>query len=108
MPPAVQARGLDRAFFEPMVIGAEALQQPVLDDDRNAEGDEQRRQQPAAESLIQQSALQRIAKHEHHRQDDGKAQERIEPGVPGDHEGDIGREHDQVAMRDVDQPHDAE
>ena len=39
----LQAGGLDRAFFEPMVVSAEALQQPVLDYDRDAESDEQRR-----------------------------------------------------------------
>src|ERR1700722_17710123 len=34
----LQARSLDRALLEPLGVGAEALQQPVLDDDRNAEG----------------------------------------------------------------------
>jgi hypothetical protein len=30
------------------------------------------------------------------------------PSVVGGHQRDIGREHDQIAMGDVDQPHDAE
>src|SRR5580704_3590963 len=49
----VHACGLDRAYLEPVIVGAEALQQSVLDDDRNAERDQERRQQAAAESLIQ-------------------------------------------------------
>ena len=77
----LQARGLDRALLQPVGVGAEALQQPVLDDHRNAEGDEQRRQQPAAEREVQQAALQRVAEHEHHRHDDDEAGDRIEPGA---------------------------
>ncbi len=104
----VQARGLDRAFLEPMVVGAETLQQPVLDDDRNAEGDEKRRQQPAAERLIQQAALQRVAQRKHHGDHDRQARERIEAGALRNDQRDVAGEHDEVAMSDVDQPHDAE
>ena len=52
--------------------------------------------------------MQRDREQEEQRGDDQDAQERINPGVPGQFQGDVGAEHDQLAMHDVDQAHHAE
>ncbi len=44
----LDAVDLDRAGLEPAAVGGEQFQQPVLDDDRKAEGHQQRRQQIVA------------------------------------------------------------
>jgi hypothetical protein len=60
--------GFDRAGLQPLAVGGEARKQPVLDDDRQAEGDQQRRQDVVADQrAVQQPALQRIAEREHQR-----------------------------------------
>ena len=90
------------------MLRVEDLQQHVLDDDGDAERDEQRRQEPAAQGEVEQAALQAIAQHEHHRHHDDEARERMHAGRVDRHQRDIGGEHDEIAMRDVDEPHDAE
>ena len=45
---------LDRAGVELDAVGGEQLKQPVLDDDREAEGHQQRRQQIVAERAVEQ------------------------------------------------------
>ena len=44
----LEARDLDRPGLQLAAVGGEQLQQPVLDDDREAERDQQRRQQVVA------------------------------------------------------------
>ena len=65
-----KARDLDSAGLEPAAVGREQLQQPVLDDDGEAEGHQQRRQDVVAERAVEQAALQPIADRRHERHDD--------------------------------------
>ena len=100
-----EARDLDRASVEPAAVGGEQLEQPVLNDDGEAEGDQERRQEIIAEGAIEEQALQRVADRRHDRCHDDNRGQRIEPERVGRHQRDIGRKHDQIAMRDVDEPH---
>ncbi len=104
----LEAGGLQRADLQLAAVGGEDLEQRVLDDDRQAEGDQQRRQDVAAERAVQQAALQAVADCRHHRHDDDQRQQRRQAQPLRHRERDEGGQHDQVAMRDVDQPHDAE
>ena len=89
-------------------VGGEQLQQPVLDDDRKAEGDQQRRQQVVAQRAVEHEPLQRIADRRHQRHDDDERGSGSMPSVCVVDQREIGGEHDEVAMRDVDEPHHAE
>ena len=60
------------------------------------------------ERAVEQHMLQRKADAEHHRHCEQDRDERIEPSAVAEREDGEGREHDQVAMREIDQPHDAE
>ena len=60
-------RGLDRPGAQALAVGGEELQQPVLDDDRQTESHEQRRQQIAPERPVQQHVLKRKADDEQDR-----------------------------------------
>ena len=99
---------LDRAGVELDAVGGEQFKQPVLDDDREAERHQQRRQQIVAERAVEQAALQRVADDRHHRHDDDERQDRVDAERLHRHQRDIGRQHDQVAVGDVDEPHHAE
>ena len=54
--PAVtcDARHLDARRLELAAVGGEQFEQAVLDDDRKAEGDQQRRQKIVAERAVEQ------------------------------------------------------
>ena len=54
------------------------------------------------------AALEPIADRRHDRHDDDDGEQGIEPERVGRHQRDIGGEHDQIAMGDVDEPHHAE
>ncbi len=69
----LEARDLDLAGLEPAAVGGEQLQQRVLDDDREPERHQQRRQQVVAERAVEQRALQPIADRRHDRHDDEDA-----------------------------------
>ncbi len=56
--------GLDGAGLEALAVGGEDLEQPVLDDDGEPEGDEKRRQDVPAERAVEQVVLERIAERE--------------------------------------------
>jgi hypothetical protein len=89
-------------------IGGEGLQQAVLDDDRQAEGHQQRREDIAADGAVQHERLQQIADDEHQRQrDEGRDRQR-QPQHRRHRENDEGCQHDKVAMGQVDEAHDAE
>ena len=64
-------RHLDRAGLQFDAVGGEQRQKPVLDDDREAEGHQKRRQQILAERAVEHEPLQRIADrgHDRHHQD---------------------------------------
>ena len=106
---AQRQRGrLDGACAETLAVGREHLQQAVLDDDRQAEGDQQRRHDVPAERAVEQNVLQRVAEPEQKRHGQQRRQERIEPQRLCHHQHDERRQHDQVAVGEIDEPHDAE
>ena len=76
--------GFDRAGAQALAVGGENLQQPVLDDDGETEGDEQRRQQIAPERPVQQHVLKRKADDEQDRHRHQHRDERIEPELARD------------------------
>lgn len=99
---------LDRPRLQPAAVRREQHQQPILDDDGQAERHQQRRQQVAPERAVQQQALRGVADRRHDRHDQHERGERVQPQAARHHQRDIGRQHHEVAMRDVDQPHHAE
>ena len=103
-----QGGGLERARADPPAVGGEHLEQRILDDDREPEGDEERRQDVLAEGAVEDDELERPAECEHDRDSDEQRQERTDAERRDDHQDEVGCEHDQVAMGEVDQPHDAE
>ena len=90
-------------------VGGEHLEQHVLDDDREPERHQQRRQDVLAERAVQDAALQAVAGRDHHRQHHGEEQRAGRRGTPSAiADGEERREHDEVAVRDVHQAHHAE
>ena len=63
-----------------------------------------------AERAVEQAALQHVAEHEHHRHARLQAAQRADAGpqLSATHQREVGAKHDEVAVRDVDQAHDAE
>ena len=57
---------------------------------------------------VEQHRLQQIADRKHQRRDDGKRQHDIEAGPRGEHQQQERRHDDQIAMRQIDEPHDPE
>ena len=84
------------------------MQQGILDDDGNAEGDEERRQNVLAQDAIEHDFLQHEAEREHQGQRDQCGQEGRQAKQRDDEQDEICAQHDQIAMREIDQPHDAE
>ena len=84
------------------------FQQPVLDQDRQAEGDDQRRQYVLAHGAVEDEALQQPAKGEHQRQRQHSREKRWKEQRTGENEDQIAAEQDEVAMGKVDRAHDAE
>ena len=107
-PPSWIECGLDGAGGEALAVGGEGFEQAVLDDDGKAEGDEQRRQDIAAERAVEERVLQRIAEREQHRRRHQRAEERPDAQRLRQRQHDEGRQHDEIAVRQVDEPHDAE
>ena len=62
----------------------------------------------AAERAVQKHGLERVADDEHERDGDDESDERVEAERVSQHQDQEGGEDDEVAMREVDQPHDAE
>ena len=89
-------------------VGAEALEQQVVDDDREPEGREHRHQQPAARAALEHQALQRPADQRHRRRDQAEAEKRLDAEAVGQNEERVGREHREAAVREIDDAHDAE
>jgi hypothetical protein len=89
-------------------IGGKTRKQAVLKDDRNAEGDQEGRQKILADGRVQQETLQAVPNRRHERHDENGGEQGMKPGeVDRDHR-EIRCKHDQVAMGDVDEAHDAE
>ena len=89
-------------------IGREPLLEQVLNDDREPEGRQQRHQQSRAQAALEQRALQHVADQQHHRQHRQDREERRGVPVLEQEEDEVGTEHGEVAVREVDDPHDAE
>ena len=89
-------------------VGGKQRQGAVLQHDRKTERDEQRRQNVLAEQAIEQVDLQRVADDEHQRGDDRQRNEHVDAQALGDDQNEVGRDDDQIAMREIDQPHHAE
>ena len=68
------------AGAELAAVGGESFEQAVLDEDREPEGDEERRQDVLAERAVQHAALQEVAERRHHRDEDDDRHERVEAG----------------------------
>ncbi len=89
-------------------VGAEALEQEIVDDDREPEGREHRHEQPAARAALEHQALERPADQRHRRRDQAEAEKRLDAEAVGQNEEGVGGQHRQAAMREVDDAHDAE
>ena len=89
-------------------VGAEALEQEVVEDDRQTEGRQHRDQQPAAGAAFEHEALQGPADQRHQRRNDQKAEKRLDREPIGQHIERVSGEHREAAMREVDDAHDAE
>ncbi len=99
---------LEAAGVEFAAIGGEHLEEAVLEDHREAESDQQRRQDVFAEGVIEDQPLQPVADRRHQRNDQDQRGQRVQTARADDHESDVGGEHDHVAMGDIDEPHDPE
>jgi hypothetical protein len=97
---------LDAAGVQALGVGREHLQQQVLDDDRQPEGDQHRRQRVgAAQREVQHPVLEQPADAEHQRHHHRQRPQRVDGHGVDDRQGDE-RGHDrQVAVGQVDQPH---
>ena len=89
-------------------VGAEALEQEVVENDRQPEGRQHRHQQPAAGAAFEHQALQRPADQRHRRRNDQEAEKRLDREPVGQNVERVGGEHRQAAVREVDDAHDAE
>ena len=104
----VEGGEFDRAAGELAGVGAIGLQEAVLDDDRQAEGDEQDRQDALADGPLHEEALQDIARAKGDRQEDQRDQERRPAEDAGQRQDDEREQDDHIAVGDVDEAHDAE
>jgi hypothetical protein len=99
---------LDRRRLQPAAgqgprVRPEALQQPVLDDDGHAERHQQRQQRVLSRGPLQQEPLQRVKARCGGRQRDQHGQQRMHVQRRADRERQERDQHDQVAVRDVDE-----
>ena len=79
-----------------------------MNDDGQPECDQQRRQQIASQGSIQQHVLQGKSGGEHRRHCQQSRKKRVEPKPRRQRENRESRQYDQIAMGEIDQPHDAE
>ena len=106
--PEIERRPLESAGRNAAAVRGEGLEEPVLQRNREAEGNEQRWQDVLAQHTVQDEALQQPAEREHQwrgkqRGDPGR---QTEPRDANQHQ--IGGEDDEVAVSEIDEPHDAE
>ena len=100
--------GLEPAHVDAAAVGRERFKEPVLDHDRKAERDQERRQDVRSERAVEHLRLEGITDREH----DWRSDERCDEGVKakrGDEGQDQeGGEYDEIAVREIDEAHDAE
>jgi hypothetical protein len=53
----IDRRRFDGAGLKPLAVGGKSLQQAILDDDREAERHQQRRQQPMSQRAVEENML---------------------------------------------------
>ncbi len=99
---------LDSAGIESLAVGREALEQEVLDDDGYAECRQDGLHGTRVHGKVEEAALNQVAKDGHDDHDQKKCVERVDLQRPNDDQRDVRRHDAEVAMREVDQPHDAE
>jgi hypothetical protein len=104
----LDARGLEALRAEGARVRREDFQEEVLDDDREAEGHQQRREDVAPERAIQKRTLEHIAQYRHRGHHHGERGVGAPAGAQHQRYATKGGEHDEIAVRDIDQPHDAE
>ena len=88
-------------------VGAIGLEKAVLDDDRQAEGHQQDRQNALSDGALQQETLQDVAGAEGDRDQDQRNEKRRPAKRAGQRQEHEREQHDHVAMGDVDEAHDA-
>jgi hypothetical protein len=86
-------------------VGAETLEQSVLDDDRQCEGDENDQQHVLADDALQQKALQTEAESEGERQHDQRCHHRVEAEQTRQQKQSVAAEDDEIPVGDVDKAH---
>ena len=91
-----------------MVIGREDLEQDVLDDDGETEGSQERHQESGAPAPFQKQHVHRIARDPHNRKDEQRREPRRNRRLIDDDPDQVGADHGDVAMGEVDDAHDAE
>jgi hypothetical protein len=79
------------------------LQQAVLDDNRQAEGDENDQQHVLADHPLQQKPLQAEAEQEGGRQHYQRGDDRIEAERRRQHQQDVAGQDDEIAVGDIDE-----
>ncbi len=84
------------------------FEQHVLERDREAEGRQQRHEHAGAQAALQNPPLQEPADRRHDRHDRDEREERRNAGVVRDREDEECGEHREIAMREIDDAHDAE
>jgi hypothetical protein len=101
-----EAGVLDGAGVQSPAVGREQLQEQVLEDDREAEGDQHRGQAVAADGEVQQPPLEQVAEDEHGRHGNPEGRQGVQPGAVDDHQGQERGQDGEVAVGQVDQAHD--
>ena len=89
-------------------VGAETLEQKIVENDRQPEGREHRNQQSAARAALEHQPLERPADHGHEWDHEAKAEKRLHAETISQNEERVSREHRKAAVREVDDAHDAE
>ena len=102
------AAGVQPADVEPLLVGAVALQQGVLDDDRQAERGHDGIGRIDADEPVEHDPLEDHADEERPGEDDHQRQERVDAERVCDDEAQVGAEHGDVAVGEVHEPHHAE
>ena len=89
-------------------IGAVGLEQKVLERDRQPEGREQRHEHAGPQAALENAALQSPADGGHDRQHGDERQEGRKAEGVGYREDEEGGEDGEIAVGEIDDPHDAE
>ena len=100
--------GLERADGNPLAVGRKTFLKRVLNHDGQPERHQKGRQDVVAERTVQSQFLEPPAQQEHGRHGDKRREKRIQPDHSDQHENQIAAHHDQIAVGEVHQPHDAE